>query len=148
MKRLSFAVALVWVAFGTACEQQGPGLEKQAAVSGQEVEQEMGEAVSTAVAFSQQEADAYREKVESRIEKLEKDIASLRTGVEQKGARATADLREAVEDLEEQKESLKGRARELKTATAESWGELKSGLDEAMEDLESAYERTAAKLGA
>lgn len=148
MKYSSVALAFLWLALWTACERQEPGLTEKAAVTSQRVNQEMVENVSTTMRLSQQEMDAYRDKVERKIEEFEKDIASLKAKIEEKGDAVDSDVHQAVKDLERQTDSLKGQATALETASAEAWGELKTGIDEAMDELERSYEKAHAKFEA
>ena len=148
MKHSSCAVVLLSFVLCTACEQQEPKVEEETAVTSGDVKKEMGEAVSKTVEFSRQEMDEYRDRVQAKIAELEKDIAALKAKVEKKSADVNADMREAIENLEDKTDTLKGKAKKLKTAGAEAWGELKSGIDDAIEDLERAYEQAQDKFEA
>ncbi|RJP25829.1 MAG: hypothetical protein C4529_00055 [Deltaproteobacteria bacterium] len=86
--------------------------------------------------------NAYLKKVESRLEHLREDIESLK----RKADGATADVREIISRqsalLQAKADTARDRIKVVQAAGETSWGRLKKGADDALDDLKKAVDAT------
>jgi hypothetical protein len=59
---------------------------------------------------------------------------------------AAARLEGTIADLRKKQEAAEKRLPELRSASTRAWGEVKAGIDKAMEDLRKAYENAKSHL--
>ncbi len=86
--------------------------------------------------------NAYLRKVEARFERLGEEIDSLKRRAET----ATADAREIVTRqvgmLQSKADTARERIKVLRASGEMSWGRLKKGVDDALDDLKHAVDNT------
>lgn len=86
--------------------------------------------------------NAYLKKVEVRLERLGEEIESLK----KKAETATADAREIVTRqvgaLQSKADTARERIKALRASGDLSWGRLKKGVDDALDDLKHAVDNT------
>lgn len=90
--------------------------------------------------------EAYEQKVRTRLDEFQSGIQRLQA----KAREADADTRIAMEEqtarLEARREAVLTRLAPLRDAGDEDLADIKSGLEDALRDLEDAFDATAAKL--
>lgn len=90
--------------------------------------------------------NAYLKKAEARLEQLGEHVESLR----EKAASATADVRDLylrqIEMLQSKADVAREKIRIVRTAGESSWGRLKDGADEAIEELKKAVDSTVQRF--
>jgi ElaB/YqjD/DUF883 family membrane-anchored ribosome-binding protein len=86
--------------------------------------------------------NAYLKKVESRLEHLREDIESLK----KKADGATADVRDIISRqsavLQTKAETAREGIKVVRAAGETNWGRMKSGADDALDDLKKAVDAT------
>jgi hypothetical protein len=105
-----------------------------------------GDAVGAADEALDQQKDAYVQQMEAALDRTEQQLEQFRekaasmTG----GAKAEAELQ--IQALEEQTEATRDKLGEVESATAETWQDMKAGMDAALQNLEAAYEQAATQF--
>ncbi|MBI5906312.1 MAG: hypothetical protein HZB86_12345 [Deltaproteobacteria bacterium] len=86
--------------------------------------------------------NAYLRKVETRLEHLGEDIESLK----RKADGATADVRDIISRqvavLQSKADAARERIKVVRAAGETSWGRLKKGADDALDDLKRSVDST------
>lgn len=84
----------------------------------------------------------YQAKIEAKLRYLDREIDELKTEMEQSRVdRNQYDQRMA--ELERKRKLAHEKLERLKTSSQEAWVDMKAGIDAAMDDLESAYQKAA-----
>jgi hypothetical protein len=73
-------------------------------------------------------------------------LDGLIAATKEKGGELSDSSKKALDDLEKKKEDVKAKLAELKDKSGEAWTEAKPHLDEAMADLEKAYNSAVAEF--
>lgn len=122
-------------------EAQAP--EKQ--VTAEEVNKEAKEAAETVAKYTQQQKDEYLSRIEARLEEIDQQMQQLQDKMQAEAADLQAQTREEIEQsmqkLRENREKVAAKYEELKSASGSAWGDLKAGMDAALEDLNRAFEK-------
>ena len=86
----------------------------------------------------------YEEKAEAKLRELNRRIEELnsKAGPQAKSARKQLDRQ--VAELDQRRAALQQQLEKFKNTTQEAWRDAKPGIDAAMRDLETAYQRAAA----
>jgi len=123
------------------------GQEEQQAVTGEDVKEEAKEAVETAGAYAEAKKEEYQKKLDAQLEKYQQKIDALQAQGRVMTQDAKDTLNEKLETLRDKKEALQQRADELESKSGKAWEDLKAGIDESMEDLNTALEKAASHFG-
>ena len=91
---------------------------------------------------------AYQEKVEAQIErfnaefqKLEAEARKRKAVVKEARADAALNFDNHVSSLNQRQKELRNKFHNMKEASAESWEEMKVGIDRAIKELEESFEK-------
>jgi uncharacterized protein YukE len=130
-------LALLLIACGESQEPSQPKTD----VTAEDVKQETQEAAETTVEYTQQEMQAYRERIDAQLSQMETQIEQLKSRADDWGGQATAEFQNAMDRLQEQKAAAAQKLEELKQSGAERWEGVKTEMDQAMADLKDAYDK-------
>lgn len=150
MKRIaSLAIGiLLALAFMVACGNQKDAAKPKDAVTAQDVKKEAAAAMATAEKYTQEQKDAYMQKMDTRLKELDRDIEALenkiQAGTDEMTAEARAKLEASLQTLKAQKKGAVEQYEKLKASGGQAWDELKAGMDAAMEKLEKAFDKAKA----
>lgn len=93
------------------------------------------------------EKNAYRQKLEARLDQWRADIDKLQA----KAAEASADTRleydEQIKKLRQQQDDARQKLKELDDASGDAWKDLKSGVEKAWDDLGQAVKNATERFG-
>ena len=92
--------------------------------------------------------DAYRQKLEARMEELSARLAVARAKAKGLAADGKIAAHEELAATEKMLKELKTRLTQLRTTSDVAWKDVKSGLDDAWTDLSSAAKRATKRFGA
>ncbi len=84
--------------------------------------------------------DAYKKKMEAQLEIWQAEIDRLKAKAKEKSADSEIEYNEQIDEITEKKQATENRLAEMKDASTDSWSDLKSGLQEAADDLNYAIE--------
>ncbi len=115
--------------------------EPKKTVTPGEVKQKMGEAAKTAKEYLTQQQEKYLKETQGKLDDLGKKISDLKQQAEKQTGDLKAKLDEQVAALQKQAEAAKQKLEGMKGAGAEAWEKLKSGVDEALGELEKSYKQ-------
>ena len=85
----------------------------------------------------------FQEKVESQLRELDQKIDSLRTKTEKQGKGTQKDLNRELTELNQRREAIQREVEKFKNSSEEAWRDMKPGIEAAIRDLETAYNRAA-----
>lgn len=90
--------------------------------------------------------NAFLKRVESVLETLDEEIDRIAAKSEKVDADVRIRYDEEITALRRKQELVRMKIREVRDAGAASWGELKSGVQDATDELEKAIERAVDRL--
>jgi TolA-binding protein len=100
--------------------------------------------VDNAAETARQEKQMYQDRVEANLRDLDRQIGALKAKIAKENEVERRHLDQQMAELERKREVAHQKLEKLETSSQEAWGDMKTGIDAAMEDLQSAYERAAA----
>jgi hypothetical protein len=89
---------------------------------------------------------AYQEKIEAQMKEFAAKIDILATKAGQAKAEAKVKYYEQIEGLRAKQESVRQKLQGLKEPGSEAWGDLKKGIDSALEDLKVAVQSAVSRF--
>jgi hypothetical protein len=89
---------------------------------------------------------AYLKRIGQRLEYCEDEISTLRDKAGKLEANSRKSYQEQLEVLRRRQNVARDRVRELSDAGAASWGTLKAGVEESVDDLKKAVENAIENL--
>lgn len=92
---------------------------------------------------ARQQRLAYQAKIEVKLRDLDREVDQLKSKAEQNKADGKQ-LDQRMAELERKREIAHQKLERLRTSSQEAWADMKVGIDAAMQDLESAYDKAAA----
>jgi predicted RNase H-like nuclease (RuvC/YqgF family) len=148
MKRVMFVRGLLavmllvpWALSG--CGEKDQPQSKSETVSGDDVKKEVKEAYEATKAYTQEQMQAVREQMETRLDEYGKEIDQLQANVEKLGGDAKEKAEEQLAALRQKRDAVAEKVKELGSSSGNAWEQLKAGIDAAMEDLGNAYKKAA-----
>lgn len=108
-------------------------------ITSEDVRRDAGQAVNTAVEFSQQAKDEFQQRLEARLQELDAEIAQLREKGRDLKDQAKADWERKMTDLETKREAARAKLAELDQSSAEAWKDVQQGVQSAWDELEKAF---------
>jgi hypothetical protein len=117
-----------------------------AAVSAEEVRKEIRDALEAAKAYTFQQKEEYRKRLNRVLERTDERIAELQDQAARAGAEAKKQYAEQIEQLRHLRDKARKQAERVKSATPKAWEDLKSGIGSAFEDLRKAFEKAGKRF--
>ncbi len=90
--------------------------------------------------------NAFLKRVASTLETLDDEIDRLTAKAEKAGRDAKIRYDEELAVLRMKRETVRTKVQQVRDAGAGSWGSLKSGVQDAMDDLKNAIEKAVERL--
>jgi chromosome segregation ATPase len=152
MKSVTFARGLLAIMLVLApgalsgCGEKEQAQSKPATVSKADVKKETKEAYDATKVYSQEQMQAFREQTETRLAEYKKEIDQLQAKAEQLGGDAKAKAEQQLTALRQKQDEVSEKLKELGSSSESAWGQIKSGIEAAMEDLGNAYKKAAAEF--
>ena len=141
MKKVIWLLALTFlVAVGLGgCKEEPPPKPKE--VTGDQLKEQAGKLLDTAKDFLNQQKDKYLQEFDGRFQGLNKKIDDLQAEAEKATPELKAKLQDTVKQLQEKQGLLKKQLEESKDAAGKTWEDLKSGLDDALKQIDQEVEK-------
>ena len=92
------------------------------------------------------EANAYKEKYEAKLDEWNAEISKMKAQANQKKSDETIELQKKIEDLESKHTALKKKLDELSDQGRDAWEALKSDIEKAGSDLSGSIKAATHKL--
>jgi len=128
------------------CGEKDQSESKTATVSKEDVKKEAKEAYDTTKAYTQEQMQAFREQMETRLAEYKKEIDQLQGKVESLGGDAKAKAEQQLAALRQKQDAVSEKLKELSSSSGKAWEQIKSGLEAAMDDLGNAYKKVVAEF--
>ena len=151
MKRVMFVRGLLavmllvpWTLSG--CGDKDQPQSKSGTVSGEDVKKEAKEAYETTKAYTQEQMQAVRKQMETKLDEYGEDIDKLQAKAEQLEGDAKAKAEQQLTALRQKRDAVAEKVKELGASSGSAWEQLKSGIDAAMEELANTYKKVVAEF--
>jgi Skp family chaperone for outer membrane proteins len=128
------------------CGESEQSQGKPATVSKEDVKKEAKEAYDATKAYTQEQMQAFREQTAAKLAEYEKDIDQLQAKAEKMGGDAKAKAEQQLTALRQKRDAVSEKMKELGSAGGNAWGQIKSGIEAALEDLGNTYKKVAAEF--
>jgi len=136
MKTIKILLPILVLAIFVGCKKNDRREIKQQA------EQMLNEAKSHLAANK----DEYFRKIETELAELDLQIKKLNEKAEKAGARTRVEILHEVQELFKKREAVQKSLDRLKSASAETFKDAESEIDDAMEDLKKSYDKTRSRF--
>jgi chromosome segregation ATPase len=128
------------------CGEKEQTQSKPATVSKEDVNKEAKEAYDATKAYTQEQMQAFREQMETRLNEYGEKIDQLQAKAEKLGEDGKAKAEQQLTALRQKRDEVSEKLNDLSSSAGTAWEQVKSGIAEAMEDLENAYKKVAAEF--
>jgi len=146
IKKLLAIMLLLTLGALPGCGEKDQTKDKPATVSKEDVKKEAKEAYDTTKAYTQEQMQAFREQMETKLTEYKKGIDDLQAKAEGLGDDAKAKAEQQLTALRQKRDEVSEKLKDLRSSSGNAWEQLKSGIDAAMEDLGNAYKKAAAEF--
>jgi predicted small lipoprotein YifL len=144
--RILSAIMLMTLGVLAGCGEKEQTQSKPAAVSKQDVKQEVKQAYDTTKAYTQEQMQTFREQTEAKLAEYENDIDQLQAKAEKMGGDAKAKTEQQLTALRRKRDAVSEKMKELGSSSEGAWEQIKSGIEAALEDLGNTYKKAAAEF--
>ena len=110
----------------------------QAKTTAADVKKQAGETVDTTKRYANEKKEEFEARIDAKLTALDADVTAVKD-------QAKSDADATVKDLEARQKKADAKAAELKKAGSKAWASLKSGVENAVDDLEKGVEKAKAK---
>ena len=128
------------------CGEKDQAQSKPATVSKEDVKKEAKEAYDATKAYTQEQMQAFRKQMETKLNEYGEKIDQLQAKTEKLGGDAKTKAEQQLTALRQKRDEVSEKLKELGSSSGNAWEQLKSGIDAAMEDLGNAYKKAAAEF--
>lgn len=90
--------------------------------------------------------EQYQKKAEARLKELDGQLEKMAASINATSGDARIQLEKDVETLKVKKEAARKRLGEIQEANAETWDDVKSSMDAALDDLAKGFESAAKRF--
>ena len=142
MKRVGTILAILCLSFIILSCGEG----KESKVSSGDVKKETKEAYETAAEYTKQQKEEFQREMQAKLDEYRKIIYELRVETEEMSAQVKANMNRHIEDLEAKRKAAEEKLAQLKSSSGKAWAEIKKGLDQAVNDLDQAYENASSQF--
>ncbi len=143
-----FTAIMLLLALGASagCGEKEQNQEKAATVSKEDVKKEAKEAYDATKAYTQEQMQAFREQAEATVDEYREKIDQMQVKAEQLEGDAKTEAERQLTELRQKRDDVAEKLKELGSSSEDAWGEIKSGIEAAMEDLGNAYNKAVAEF--
>jgi LPS O-antigen subunit length determinant protein (WzzB/FepE family) len=138
MSRFAWMLILAVLYAAQGCEQK-PADRTPGKVTSEDVRRDAGQAVNTAVEYSQQAKDDFQKKLDTQLNELDAKIADLRDKGHELKDDAKANWDRNMAELETKQEAARAKLTEVGNSSAAAWEDVQKGAQSAWDDLDKAF---------
>ena len=121
------------------CERK-PADRAAGTVTSEDVRRDAGQAVNTAVDFSQQSIKEFQNNLDARLKNMDAEIAKLREKGRDLKDEAKVKWDQKLADLEAKRDAARAKLVEVGQSSAEAWKDVQKGAQSAWEELDKAFQ--------
>ena len=146
VRRLLAIMLLVALGAVAGCGENEQSQSKPAAVSKQDVKQDVKQAYDITKAYTQEQMQAFREQAEARLSEYEKEIDQLQATALKMRGDMKAKAEQQLTQLRQKRDTVSEKMKELGSSSDGAWEQIKTGIEAALEDLGNSYKKAAAEF--
>jgi LPS O-antigen subunit length determinant protein (WzzB/FepE family) len=138
MSRSVWILMLAVLFAAQGCEQK-PTDQTPGKVTSEDVRRDAGQAVNTAVEYSQQTKEEFQKKLDTQLNELDAKIAKLREKGRDLKDEAKANWDRKMAELETKRDAARAKLAEVGHSSAEAWKDVQKGAQSAWDELDKAF---------
>jgi TolA-binding protein len=119
--------------------QRNPTDRAPGTVTSEDVRRDAGQAVDTAIEFSQQTKDEFQKNLADRLQEMDTEIAKLREKGRDLKDEAKTKWEQKLVDLETKRDAARAKLAEVGQSSAEAWKDVQNGAQSAWDELDKAF---------
>ena len=108
-------------------------------VTSEDVRRDAGQAVKTAVDYSQQAKEDFQKNLDARLNELDAKIVKLREKGRDLKDKAKANWDQKMAELETKREAARAKLAEVGHSSADAWKDVQKGAQSAWDELDKAF---------
>lgn len=144
MNRGNSLLGIVWMGIVWAIPLQG--LAAEPTVGTEKITKEARETIEATKQYTAQQKEVFQRKAHEELVAIQKRIIALRGKATEASASTRAGLQKSLNDLEKKRDAAKDKLDELRAATDVKWGEVKAGMNNALDELKNSYQKALSHL--
>jgi len=121
------------------CERK-PADRAPGKVTSEDVRRDVGQAVNTAVEFSQQSKEEFQKNLAARLQEMDTEIAKLREKGRDLKDEAKVKWDQKLADLETKRDVARVKLAEVAQSSAEAWKDVQKGAQSAWDEFDKAFQ--------
>ena len=138
LSRCAWVLLLTGLLTASGCEQK-PGEQKPGKVTSEDVSRDAGQAVNTAVEFSQQNKEEFEKGLDSRLSEVGGELATLRQKGRDLQGQAKTNWDRKMADLETKRDAARAKLTEVSNSSGKAWKDIQKGAQSAWDELDKAF---------
>ena len=138
MSRLVWTLMLAGLVAVTGCERK-PADRTPGKVTSEDVRRDAGQAVNTAVEFSQQAKEEFQKNLDARLKNMDAEIAKLREKGRDLKDEAKVKWDQKLADLQTKRDAARAKLGEIGQSSADAWKDVQKGAQSAWDELDKAF---------
>lgn len=119
--------------------QRNPADRAPGKVTSEDVRRDAGQAVDTAVEFSQHAKDEFQKNLAARLQEMDTEIAKLREKGRDLKDEAKTKWDQKLADLESKRDAARAKLAEVAQSSGAAWKDVKKGAQSAWDELDKAF---------
>ena len=128
------------------CGEKEETQGKPETTSKEDVKKEAKEAYETTKAYTQEQMQAFRKQMETKLNEYGEKIDQLQAKAEKLKGDSKAKVEQQLTALRQKRDEVSEKLKELSSSSGNAWEQLKSGVDAAMDDLVNTYKKVVAEF--
>ncbi len=120
--------------------------DRKPLVSMQDVSRETKEALDTTKEYTAQQKAAFQKAMQRELEDMQGRLNTLKTTTAKASGKTRAELQQAIKELERKQTAAAKELAALHLTGGKAWAKAKSGMHNAMEEMENAYQEALSKV--
>jgi TolA-binding protein len=111
-----------------------------------DVQEQVGKAADTAGEYASDQVRQYADTLNDKLQEFDTQLQSLQQQGEQLAGEAQKQWQQQMQNLQQKRQQVAGDLQRLKDASGDAWLDVKSGLDDAWQDLQGAASKAAERF--
>ena len=120
------------------CERK-PADRTPGKVTSEDVRRDAGQAVNTAVEFSQQAKEDFQKNLDAHLKNMDAEIAKLHEKGRDLNGEAKVKWDQKLADLETKRDAARAKLAEVGKSSAEAWKDVQKGAQSAWDEMDKAF---------
>jgi hypothetical protein len=114
-------------------------------VTGDELKKRAADVLDAVKDYASQQKVDYQKDVEQHIKSLSQSIDQMKEMASTKKGEALSKIESEISELMNKRDVVDQRLKELRSSGSQAWGEMKTGVENALESLQKAYEKSVSQ---